>query len=245
MVVWFHGIDIVVLVHSLLIYGRRWTFIFFVLGFSLGLCSEHVGATYGWIFGRFHYQPDRTMFFGTVPVLTPIAWWLIIYCAYNTTNLIFGDLRVLQRNKYRASCALVIMACLDGLMAMNLDMLFDPVMVSPGRERWVWESGGAYFNIPVQNFIGWFLVAFTACLLIRIYDVRKGHFVPLGENLIHYLPVGIYFCMCAGFGLLSYLEGYPQYTLIGFSGMMPFVLWASVRGIFTLKSVRQRRGTPE
>jgi putative membrane protein len=178
------------------------------------------------------------MLFGTVPIFTPIAWWLIIYCAYNTTNLIFGDLGIIRRIRKRIPLAVFLMACLDGLMAMNLDMLFDPIMVCPERTRWVWESGGAYFNIPIQNFVGWFLVAFAVSLLIRIYDVRKGRFVSLGDRLIHYVPSGLYFCMCMFFALLSYLSGYPQYSLIGFSAMMPFVLWAALRGVFALKTSR-------
>lgn len=234
MITWFHVVDIFVLIHSLLIYGKRWTSIFFILGFSLGLFSEHVGATYGWIFGKFHYQPDRIMLFGTVPLFTPVSWWLIIYCAYNTTNLIFGDLSLLKKNGTLRAIALFVMACLDGLMAMNLDMLFDPIMVSPERRRWVWEFGGAYFNIPIQNFVGWFLVAFTVSLLIRIYDVWKDHCIVLGGRLLHYVPTGLYFSMFAFFALLSLVDGYPQYALIGFSGMIPFILWSSLRGLSVL-----------
>jgi putative membrane protein len=242
---WFHIIDLLVLIHSLYIYGRRWTSILFALGFSFGLFSEHLGASYGWIFGKFHYQPDRIMIFGTVPVLTPVAWWIIIYCVYNTTNLIFSDFRLFKGKGHRIPLALFLMASLDGLMAMSLDMLLDPIMVCPERKRWVWEFGGAYFNIPIQNFVGWFLVVFTVSLLIRIYDVRKGCFVRLGDHIIHFLPTGVYFCMFAFFALVSYVDGNPQYALIGFSGMMPFVLWASLRGLSTLKASSSRRETGE
>ena len=235
---WFHVIHIFALLHSLYVYGKRWTILFFIIGFSLGLLSEHVGASYGWVFGKFHYQPDRFMLFGTVPIFTPVSWWLILYCAYNTTNLIFGDLRKLLGQGLRVPLAVFLLACLDGLMAMNLDMLFDPIMVCPERKRWVWEFGGSYFNIPIQNFIGWFFIGFCISLLIRIYDVRKGGFVKLGDRFVHYLPSGLYACMFALFALLSCVDGYPQYALIGFAGMMPFVFLAAVRGLLSLGATR-------
>ncbi len=131
--------------------------------------------------------------------------------------------------------ATLLMAGLDGLMAMNLDMLFDPIMVCPERERWVWAFGGSYFSIPIQNFLGWFLVGFTISLLIRLYDIRAAHWVPLGRKFVHYLPSGLYFCMFALFALLSVVDGYPQYALIGFAGMVPFVLLAAVRAVLMLR----------
>jgi len=231
MTLWLHSIHIFAFLHSLYVHGRKWSLLFLVIGFSLGLASEHVGAMYGWVFGKFHYQPDRLMFFGTVPVFTPLSWWLILYCAYNTTNLIVGSLEKIAGKGLRPSLAVLLMAGLDGLMAMNLDMLFDPIMVCPERKRWVWEFGGSYFNIPIQNFLGWFLVGFTISLLIRLYDIRTGRTVSLGRQFVHYLPSGLYFCMFALFGLLSVVDGYPQYALIGFGGMVPVVLLAAVRAL--------------
>ncbi len=228
---WFHSIHIFAFLHSLYVHGRKWTLLFFAIGFSLGLASEHVGATYGWVFGKFHYQPDRLMFLGTVPIFTPVSWWLILYCAYNTTNLIVGGLGKIAGKGLRLSLAVLLMAGLDGLMAMNLDMLFDPIMVCPERKRWVWEFSGSYFNIPIQNFLGWFLVGFTISLLIRLYDIRTGRTVFLGRQFVHYLPSGLYFCMFVLFSLLSVVDGYPQYALIGFGGMAPFVLLAAVRAL--------------
>ncbi len=233
---WLHSIHIFAFLHSWYVHGRKWSLAFLAIGFSLGLASEHVGATYGWIFGKFHYQPDRLMFFGTVPIFTPLSWWLILYCAYNTTNLIIGDPGKGGKGGLRRLTALPLMAGLDGLMAMNLDMLFDPIMVSPERKRWVWEFGGSYFDIPVQNFLGWFLVGFTISLLIRLYDMRTGRSVPLGGRLVHYLPSGLYFLMFALFALLSLIDGYPQYALIGFGGMVPFVLLAAVRACLSLRA---------
>jgi hypothetical protein len=42
--------------------------------------------------------------------------------------------------------------------------------------------------------------------------------------------------MFALFALLSLVDGYPQYALIGFSGMVPFVLLAAVRAVLMLRA---------
>ena len=175
------------------------------------------------------------MFFGTVPIFTPVSWWFILYCAYNTTNLIFPRNAARGGGGLRLFLSVLLMSCLDGLMAMNLDMLFDPIMVCPERKRWVWEFGGSYFNIPIQNFVGWFLVGFTISLLIRLYDCFADRAVPLGERLVHYIPSGLYFSMLGLFALISVVDGYPQYALIGCAAMMPFVFCAATRAVFSLK----------
>ncbi len=231
---WFHLIHVFVFLHSLYVHGKKWTLLFLVTAFSLGLASEHLGATYGWVFGKFHYQADRVMFFGTVPILTPLSWWLILYCAYNTTSLIVGSPERIAGRGLRTALTVLLMAALDGLMAMNLDLLFDPIMTCPENKRWVWELGGKYFDIPIQNFIGWFLVGLTISLLIRLYDWRAGRRVSLGGQLIHYLPSALYLCMFCLFAMLSCVTGYPQYALIGFGGMVPFVLLAAARASLAL-----------
>ena len=41
--------------------------------------------------------------------------------------------------------------------------------------------------------------------------------------------------MFALFAMLSVVDGYPQYALVGFAGMVPFVLLAAVRAILMLR----------
>jgi uncharacterized membrane protein len=38
------------------------------------------------------------------------------------------------------------------------DTVMDPGMAAAGN--WVWEKGGAYFGVPVQNYFGWLLTTF-------------------------------------------------------------------------------------
>jgi putative membrane protein len=43
------------------------------------------------------------------------------------------------------------------------------VVMDPGQTRagsWVWEAGGAYFGVPLQNFMGWMVTTLTIYLLV-------------------------------------------------------------------------------
>jgi uncharacterized membrane protein len=44
----------------------------------------------------------------------------------------------------------------------------DPMMVH--GQHWIWENGGLYFGIPLQNFFGWWLTAFLVYLSFSILD---------------------------------------------------------------------------
>jgi putative membrane protein len=41
-------------------------------------------------------------------------------------------------------------------------------------KAWVWETGGPYFGIPIQNYFGWLLTTFTVYLAYRVLERRWG-----------------------------------------------------------------------
>ena len=49
-------------------------------------------------------------------------------------------------------------------------MALDPQMVIAGH--WVWHVEGAYFGIPVQNFVGWLATTLTVYLAYRALEAR-------------------------------------------------------------------------
>jgi hypothetical protein len=52
---------------------------------------------------------------------------------------------------------------LTGVIAVVLDLFIDPVAVSAGY--WIWlVKGTVYYEIPLLNFVGWFVLIFLASL---------------------------------------------------------------------------------
>ena len=50
------------------------------------------------------------------------------------------------------------------------DVVVDPILSGPAYRAWVWEGGGPYLGVPVQNFVGWLATTFTVFLLYRAYE---------------------------------------------------------------------------
>ncbi len=54
----------------------------------------------------------------------------------------------------------VLRAALAGLIAVNLDLLIDPVAVA--NSWWVWQVNNIYIQgVPLANYIGWWFMIFT------------------------------------------------------------------------------------
>src|SRR5450759_3783108 len=49
----------------------------------------------------------------------------------------------------------------------------------PTVGAWVWERGGPYYGVPVQNYLGWIVTTFTAYVLYRSVE-RRWTLQPVG-----------------------------------------------------------------
>ena len=213
--------------------------IFLGLAFAAGALSELLGTTYGWIYGQRYYYTASDKVFGLVPFSVLITWIAVIYLAYSITNIIdpAKNLLALKKVEPVGSIAYVLLlSTLDGFLAMNLDMILDPVYVRSGG--WVWRDGGAYFGVPISNFIGWFFVAFAATLIFRYYSLRKPFDTTQKINFIFFTPVIAYAIFgIVKYGILSYVMGHTEYAVIGIAVMFPFIAIATL-------SYQLKRSTP-
>jgi putative membrane protein len=130
------------------------------LTFAVSLLFESVGVATGWVYGPYHYTDKLgPRFLGLVPLLIPVAWFMMTYPS------VVIALRVTPTVKSTWGWRLLI-AAIGGLAMTAWDLAMDPMMVAGGH--WVWETEGAYFGIPVQNFWGWWLTTFVTFLLYLV-----------------------------------------------------------------------------
>ena len=231
-----------VFLHSWIKLRGKNTIIFFTIMYAFGFISELLGAKYGWIFGNYYYNSD-TFFFGVEPFMTPISWTIIIYTAYTITNLLLSGF---NREKFSiqykilpaGAILLIILSSIDGLIAMNLDMILDPVNVDSSIAGWVWIDGGPYYNIPISNFIGWFLVTFLATIIFRFYSTiynKKENIVTL---LDYTIPI-LYLMYLVLHSALALHEGHQELVLIGVAAMIPFILIMSLSFFFDVFRIKK------
>lgn len=225
---WMHIAFAFTLLHSSTILGNKKTAVFFAISLSFGLFSELFGVAYGWIFGSYYYN-FTPFFFGLVPLMTPISWAIIIYMCYTMTNIFLfcvgGKKPDIRKDEFWYFFVLMILlSSVDGLIAVNLDMILDPVAVSQSIPGWIWIGGGPYFRIPISNFVGWFLVTFAATFIFRFFESfssKKEYYLYTTLYLYIVIMYFLYFLKHASEAINMH---HIEYVLIGGTTMLPFVL---------------------
>ena len=125
----------------------------------------------GLVYGPYHYTDYLGAKLGHVPVLIPLAWFMMIYPSYAIANL------VLQRRATGTPAgagALLRLAALSAVVMTAWDLVVDPILSGPYARAWIWENGGPYFGIPIQNYAGWLLTTFTVYLCYRAVEQRAA-----------------------------------------------------------------------
>lgn len=154
------------LCHAAAILRWRNALTFFGLSTVISWSFEEIGVRTGMIYGAYHYTELLGPKLGNVPLLIPLAWFMMIYPSYIIANLIIdGDIRptqwTIRRMLWRALAA--------GMVMTAWDLVIDPGMSAPGG-AWVWEQGGPYFGVPLQNFAGWLLTTITVYFCYGLWE---------------------------------------------------------------------------
>ncbi|MCL5962353.1 MAG: carotenoid biosynthesis protein, partial [Chloroflexi bacterium] len=216
--------------HAVFNWGKSRAFVFTVVVFSISMAFELLGAGTGAIFGRYHYGDHLgPKAFGLVPLVMPLAWFMIVYVAFHATD-VFRPNRAWQTRPARATGpAWVVALAFLGAMAVTVwDLIMDPQMVALGS--WTWEEKGAYFGIPVSNFFGWLLTAFAILVIYRLFVLWR----PFPERCSRAswydnLPLLAYGLTWVDSTIRAAQVGLEGVALVGFFAMGPFVLLAVVQ----------------
>lgn len=140
----------------LLWFHRGWTKtfgVFVLLTFALGFGSEVLGVHTGFPFGNYRYGPVLGPQWMQVPLTIGVNWLLLVYM---TGYLFLGRIR----NHLLAAVA-------GAAMMVAIDVLIEPVAVA--LDFWSWENG----LIPLQNYLGWFVISFLLQVVYRKMDFEK------------------------------------------------------------------------
>ncbi|MCU0512482.1 MAG: carotenoid biosynthesis protein [Anaerolineae bacterium] len=174
--------------------------------------AEFIGSKTGFPFGDYFYTDRLQPQIGGVPLLIPVAWFMLLPPAWVMAQMIVGEKRrTLAR---QAAFVLVSAAALTAW-----DLFLDPQMVARGF--WVWEQPSGYFGIPWVNYFGWLLTASIVTILAR----------PARLSI---MPLALIY------GLVWFLQSIGQAVFWGQPGPAFFGCLA-MGGIMVLAYVQQKR----
>ncbi|GHB99461.1 carotenoid biosynthesis protein [Cerasicoccus arenae] len=151
---------------------------------------EMLGAMTTYPFGHYSYTGlFGPTIGGVLPWAIPLAWWVVLY-----PLLLFFS--VLSRERMLSSG---FVAFSVAFMATAIDLALEPVATIV-RGYWIWWGGNGdyYYDVPLQNFLGWFVTAFLIIWPVQHY---LGRFLTEG-----YLSPGAMFLPLAA--LLSVLASF-------------------------------------
>ena len=188
-------------------WGARRTLATAVVIAVLAWALEFLGSTTGFPFGAYDYTDALQPQLGHVPLLIPLAWFMMLPVAWAVAELIVG-----LRRRWR----FVIVSM---LAFTAWDLFLDPQMVDWGY--WVWENPAGYFGIPWSNYGGWLL---GSALLTAVAMP-----VSLGAATRPLLLIYSVTWFLESFGLILFW-GLVGPGLVGMLGMGVFMLlaWCSL-----------------
>jgi uncharacterized membrane protein len=164
--------------HAAYVLGWRHTLLFFGITVAVSWSYEHVGVETGLIYGAYHYTDALGLKLGHVPIIIPIAWFMMIYPSYIIANLIGSGRQMMTRDKKNNNNPITLvqilwLSFLSAVIMTAWDLVVDPYLSGPTERAWIWEDGGQYFGVPLHNFGGWLLTTFTIYFIFRLLSERK------------------------------------------------------------------------
>ncbi len=154
--------------HGFRRYGLKSLLVFIAIVFVVGNFYENISIATGFPFGAYHYTEKLGAKFIFTPLIINIAYFQMIYLAWNFGGAIIGSFENGVRGRY-----VIVQPVLSTFITVMWDLSMDPGMSTVSR-NWEWHEGGAYFGVPIQNFYGWYLCTFTMFLLFSLYMSRQG-----------------------------------------------------------------------
>lgn len=176
------------LVIAILNMGLKRSILFTVLSLGVAFAAEYSSTRNGFPFGFYSYietTRDQELWFSNVPFMDSISFSFLSYISYTLSLFLWcplkkrgWDIRLAQTNAIKYSWRVILTGA---VLMMMLDVVIDPV--SYLGDRWflgliyTYKEKGEYFNIPLTNFAGWFIVGFTILFCFTRIDAwltRRG-----------------------------------------------------------------------
>lgn len=197
-----------------------------MVGVSLAIVYvlEEIGVHTGIIFGRYYFTPLMGPKQDVIPIAIFCGWVTLIYMTWVVTNLLIDGSPIPTRH---TPSMIIFRALVGALVITTIDISADPIGVANGW--WVWLDGGAFYGVPIQNYVGWFIVAFLNNLVIG-YQLRRNQAPSLdtasvGVRRLSIAPLVMYGLSGLSFIFINFAGqlGLISFYLFG----IPFLLAAS------------------
>ncbi|MEZ5115859.1 MAG: carotenoid biosynthesis protein [Candidatus Nanopelagicales bacterium] len=156
------------LVHGLSHYRLGDLAVYYVAVLIVANVMENTSIITGFPFGHYYYTSELGPKLFNVPIMIGIIYAAAGYFAWVVAMSIT---RVWSRQLRGGETWIVPLVAAFCMAAWDLSM--DPIK-STIQSEWVWEDGGNYFGVPIQNWFGWFLTVWIFFQIFGLWMSRRG-----------------------------------------------------------------------
>jgi uncharacterized membrane protein len=144
--------------------GGRKTILFLVISSIIGFGFEVLGTSTGFLFGKYYYSSLLGEQVLGVPVVVPLAWFVITYITFSLALSKYSTNRIGKGVNFSGMKirSFILPIILSSLGTVAWDLMIDPMFSNLNPPYWTWEispSTPQLYHVPLSNFLGWFVVA--------------------------------------------------------------------------------------
>jgi len=169
-------------------YRLRGILVFTGICIMVGNLVENVGVATGFPFGRYYFVNLMGPKLFHVPVLLGLAYIGMAYVSWTVARAILG-----AAADTGSGLDILKASILASFIMTAWDLAQDPVWATVLR-GWIWLDGGAWFGVPVSNYLGWLGTEFLIFLLFALYLRRRPSVAARTPNSV---PALVFYALCA------------------------------------------------
>jgi putative membrane protein len=154
------------LIHGAERYGWSCILVFVIICLLVSNASENLSILTGYPFGRYYYTDVLGPKLFLVPVLIGGAYTGAGYLSWTVAHVLLDRIDPSNRS------AIWALPAVGAVLMVSWDLSLDPSASTIGK-AWIWIEGGAFFGVPVQNFVGWYLTVFIFLALFAWYQSKQ------------------------------------------------------------------------
>jgi uncharacterized membrane protein len=180
------------LVHGTRHYGLRGILVFTAICIVVGNVVENIGVATGFPFGHYYFGDLMGPKLFHVPVLLGLAYIGMAYVSWTLAQLIVGR-----------SSRLIAVPLVASFVMVAWDLAQDAVWATI-LHGWYWLDGGAWFGVPISNYLGWFGNIFVIYVLFAFY-LRRGR-AMMARRRLYWRSAVCFYIFCAAGNVMQLLH---------------------------------------
>lgn len=142
--------------------------LFTVIVFTASFFVEMLGTNTGLIFGEYGYGQTLGLKLWNTPLMIGVNWFILVYSA----GCLLTKWRISNRYFFASISASILVA---------LDVLIEPIAMR--YDYWQWAGN----EIPLQNYIAWWGVAFIFSLIFNRLHFNKQNIAAISLLIVQFL----------------------------------------------------------